>query len=596
MILLLGAGFAKDYGLPLTADLLSMFREEFGNDDTLGPRLIPTLDYLTQLGKTANPNGRENIESILHAAWALQNIDPVIATSYGRDPEGVPTNDELESLELTMRQFIRRKCRLQGQLPPWMKSLVPLFKSQRVDIFTTNYDAGLDVFCEQHDISLFDGFTPKWNPNDLTNHSEFGAYVYRLHGSLHWYMPEGDDRPMKLPAYAAEGEPFSYHDGRVLHNEPMIYPAATKDTSAQPFATLTEMFRQRLRGSGENTLISIGYSFADAYLRRILAEEMQANPQLHCIVVAPEPWRIMGQPDVQQDFGPLAHRFGVIAKSAAGLASALHTTPPSLNIQTALHSEDSYTTNGGSAALDTAVGYWAKAEMWHHLSWFAKARLMTTDDSWWDTRWDLYGYQWESIGRAVGWQSWGMLDKSRAALLENAALFELLPNKTRQALMPTLFAGVIEKEFKGFDDVVGRQLTNWSNDLLNADHAVAYRATRVTAAGNMWSWFVNQLPFAVPDSNYDLASWMLGASSAALPTTTLTVGARILQDWVGDPSIPGLVAITDLYSRILATPEHGVVPRVVATDFPDLKWPFLQNWLLATFADFQPSPGEDTAP
>jgi hypothetical protein len=145
-----------------------------------------------------------------------------------------------------------------------------------VALFTTNYDTLLEDALALGRVPISDGFVGGamafWEPGGragalaqpFAGDSECQARVYKLHGSVDWYMSEED-----LVVRRREGAGYPPDDPARL----LIYPQATKYRATQkdPFASIFGAFRGALNSETAGLLAVVGYSFSDEHVNEEIA-------------------------------------------------------------------------------------------------------------------------------------------------------------------------------------------------------------------------------------------------------------------------------------------------------------------------------------
>lgn len=135
-----------------------------------------------------------------------------------------------------------------------------------VRIFTTNYDTLLEDALALKCLSYWDGFTGGAVAYRSHRYGEeepkqgHRAHLIKLHGSIDWHMgKEGKVWRVR------DDDQYPEKASRVL-----IYPQSTKYLATQrdPFAAQFDIFRRALGASGENVLITCGYSFGDEHINQ----------------------------------------------------------------------------------------------------------------------------------------------------------------------------------------------------------------------------------------------------------------------------------------------------------------------------------------
>ncbi len=278
-IWLLGAGISCKSGIPLMVELTNRlletlqpadknsFKEIFGllNENSHVEHVLSQIGDLIEIsGRAKDGNAqfgnriylREELIK-LHGA-IITEISNIIRSGYIPKTETQPeVIGKLEAPIVTVdhhRNFIRSIfCGLRTNLEA---------RRSAVKFFTTNYDTLLEDALSLERIDTEDGFAGGsmafWNPE--LGRKTARAEVYKLHGSIDWYI---DKETRHLFRYR-EGSGYPERDkGRIL-----IYPQSTKyvETQRDPFAHLFSCFRDALSRNEENTLNICGYSFGDEHI------------------------------------------------------------------------------------------------------------------------------------------------------------------------------------------------------------------------------------------------------------------------------------------------------------------------------------------
>ena len=164
-------------------------------------------------------------------------------------------------------------------------------KQSRLKIFTTNYDKAFEEAGAEGGYVIIDGFSftqPRKfsgkyfdydvviRENSRTNATENFAnnvfHLYKLHGSVNWELKDNDVIQVLEPSKAM-----------------MIYPNSNKYESSyeQPYFEMMSRFQTELRKNGTNTLITVGFSFADKHIFTMIIEALNQNPSLNIIIIEP---------------------------------------------------------------------------------------------------------------------------------------------------------------------------------------------------------------------------------------------------------------------------------------------------------------------
>lgn len=142
-----------------------------------------------------------------------------------------------------------------------------------LDVFTANFDTVIEDYLRETDrYTLVDGFlSSEWHRSSaLKQFSRKGnsakrlLRLYKLHGSISWKQ-RFDKTIMKVLFHK------KIKSSRIWKKNIVIYPASKQVPSEEPFITLYELFRKRIR-SRSDVCIAIGFSFRDEYIDKIIAD------------------------------------------------------------------------------------------------------------------------------------------------------------------------------------------------------------------------------------------------------------------------------------------------------------------------------------
>ncbi len=166
---------------------------------------------------------------------------------------------------------------------PFLDNLFSLNQSNKLSVFTTNYDRIIEKLCYRENISVIDGFVKNeetqryglnpeeyvWEPTEFRNPSSFESQngekrinLFKLHGSLNWRI-KFDDRIVRI-ASEEKATSKNYKDNLV------IYPSEKVKPEIDPFKTLHNEFQLELKEC--DAMIFIGFAFRDEYINDIIKE------------------------------------------------------------------------------------------------------------------------------------------------------------------------------------------------------------------------------------------------------------------------------------------------------------------------------------
>ncbi|EPI27199.1 SIR2 family protein [Enterococcus faecalis] len=164
-------------------------------------------------------------------------------------------------------------------------------KPNKLNIITTNYDTLFEDAGEQLNFTFIDGFTfsstPtfdsdmfEWNlikdiPNVKTKELEYKSNVVNLlkiHGSLTWERSRSEKNIIRKPK-------------QTVNNPIMIFPSSNKYAQSyeEPYFELFTKFQELLKR--QNTLlITVGFSFADNHISKMITGAIKNNPGLGVLI------------------------------------------------------------------------------------------------------------------------------------------------------------------------------------------------------------------------------------------------------------------------------------------------------------------------
>lgn len=289
VVLLTGAGASVKFGIPAMKDMMRMYCE----DTARGKRATRALDYLHSMGAVKDVEDtllaiERAIEFPRTATYKLvrQIIARKSAGSPARfAPDFGKLRKDMQVLRGHLLGWIATTCfrfdRVEAERM-WGE-LCKVLADKGYPIFTTNYDFAVEQVAQRSGVPVVDNFKVRQNrwfwDESLSSFSNVGLRVVKLHGSVNWYMAEGEKTIEKLQADA----PKSNLEGIPLERV-VIFPTRFKDIYETHYFALYMRFLETLRGA--KVLIVIGHSLRDEYIRAAIRESFR-NPEFHLVVVSP---------------------------------------------------------------------------------------------------------------------------------------------------------------------------------------------------------------------------------------------------------------------------------------------------------------------
>jgi hypothetical protein len=328
LVVLTGAGTSKSSGGKLMGNLEESVLETVRNINgisvaaaaVIDQRLLPVADGQTKIGF------EDWLSYLVNAKHLAQTPESPFSEVKWKGGN-VATGDDLDWLVTRIGRAIFLYCGLRlkadqatGDMPPphiaFLAKLVARDSNLgRAHLFTLNYDTLFEQALETLGIQYFDGFTgradARFDPSvygldvywpgevaegRVRRYDKF-LHLYKLHGSIHWQVREGE-----LRARHAELAPFekiralepasraAAMEVQTEHLSPIgILPTANKfaQTLTMPFAHIFRAFQIRL-SVPQTFLLVLGYGFGDDHVTRVI-ETALMNPSLIMLVVEPDP-------------------------------------------------------------------------------------------------------------------------------------------------------------------------------------------------------------------------------------------------------------------------------------------------------------------
>lgn len=172
------------------------------------------------------------------------------------------TTYHYESSELYHGKFIK-------------KLLEKVENNNNLSIVTTNYDVLFEEAMEEEKIEYIDGFSDNEDKNkfDIKNFEKNNiecVNLLKIHGSLSWRKYYSDIYKDKIEN---------------IKNPVIIYPSSNKYSQSyqKPYSELLNKFQELLRNK-DSLLITVGFSFQDNHIAKIVIESLKENNELTLLV------------------------------------------------------------------------------------------------------------------------------------------------------------------------------------------------------------------------------------------------------------------------------------------------------------------------
>lgn len=317
LVLFLGAGFSRGFGLPVMREFFSYCKSfQYINDDQR--KLVETLQKKSRAAQGIITGEDGNLEHVLSLAsmgdteWnssTFQKFAEVIWQVY-RMPTVPPTVDK-------MRHSIQRLLNVDEDSRDFVRE-------NHLTVVTTNYDViGEFAF---YTLGINFRLPFEWVAHTTQNAPErlfVSGLEYplfcKLHGSLNWFRDEKENRlrvedrivPLRGPNDHKNGSKYFWPAFGVrsyaMPETPLITPPAFFNKSADVYP-FPEIFNAARSAIGEcDRLVFIGYSFpeSDSHMRYFLGSALESNVGIESIdVIDPAADSIIKRLKESRQYGP----------------------------------------------------------------------------------------------------------------------------------------------------------------------------------------------------------------------------------------------------------------------------------------------------
>jgi len=320
-VVFVGAGASKPFGIPTMTEMTKNFEEE------LRKTFLPGITLFNEIKRRLKDYQYFDIESLITVLQNIVNIDKLstvlnnpslhyfLSDRTGGMAKAIqsekqrtePHCTEAEELLKQVKLFIADSCRMKKQ--PFEiydelfdyanKNHRPGFNFKEAinrkdftipnhKVFTTNYDLVLEGYCENkgfHEWECGRLKTGELNIAEKDNQTLYSLdknifQIYKLHGSVNWYVDE-QERMSWLSGAAQAGQ--STLTGRKVAKELLIYPASEKYTFREPFYDMFHHLKKCLRRC--KGCYVVGYSFRDDDILGLFHDAMELNRDLQLYLI-----------------------------------------------------------------------------------------------------------------------------------------------------------------------------------------------------------------------------------------------------------------------------------------------------------------------
>jgi len=320
-VVFVGAGASKPFGIPTMTEMTEDFEKELKKSS------LPGITLFDEIKRRLKDYQYFDIESLITVLQNIANVDklspvlnnPSVHYFLSNRPGGIaiaiqqsekqitePHHNEAEELLKQVKLFIADSCEMKEKPFEIYTELFDYanknhgisnfkdvinsrdFTIPNHKVFTTNYDLVLEGYC------LNKRF-PEWEcgrlktgelkiaekDNQMLYSSDRNIFqIYKLHGSVNWYVDE--QGYMSWLSGAAQAGQTTLA-GQKIEKQLLIYPASEKYTFREPFYDMFHHLKKcLLRCKG---CYVVGYSFRDDDILGLFHDAMELNGDLQLYLI-----------------------------------------------------------------------------------------------------------------------------------------------------------------------------------------------------------------------------------------------------------------------------------------------------------------------
>ncbi len=307
-ILLIGAGFSANSGVPTALELA----EEFKNYVKTSIRVSNGAKTLLNELDGLYPEYKDIEWFIAVLEFIIRASNPENPISWILNEKNSFVTDENKKYAKELLNQVFKYIRKVGFITDsskldYLKGLPKVFESrERGIIFSFNYDTVIERFYLDLSLDLIDGFEQNFNDKIFHQKERVATLLYKMHGSVTWYKT-GKDQFIKIPVLDPSlnddsSDPgFKHITGEKL-TPLIVYPHEKGYPDwLYPIRRMRDHFNQKLFENLErdpnnrfkHLWISIGYSFRDKYIVQMIEDAAREDDGLFLMIISPSAIDIM---------------------------------------------------------------------------------------------------------------------------------------------------------------------------------------------------------------------------------------------------------------------------------------------------------------
>jgi len=285
ILFLLGAGCSKEANIPLANEMVERIEDyiedKWKDYKDLYFYLRSSIQYSEGIfGKFSE---QMNVEKLLHIISEIEKrekniVYPFIGSWNIRlvDVAGARFSNLTNFKELInkkLNEWVKPKDYVNADYYNGFKN----FQREvgfSLRIFSLNYDLCFERIIGTESVELgFDPKTYEWHYKNFER-DEKPFKLYKLHGSINWYISEDESKRLKMSEHPVE-------------NPELIFGTDLKMKSIDPYLYYTYEFRRWSLDEDCKLIITVGYSYSDDHINRIISQALRADSNRMLLSICP---------------------------------------------------------------------------------------------------------------------------------------------------------------------------------------------------------------------------------------------------------------------------------------------------------------------
>ena len=277
--LFLGAGASVFASQPTAAEMLKCVRDRVRDrkDEQYGNRKLK--GYITSIVENSAYSDVEELYDGVDRIATIgkhSNCKPIIDKTIAKGISLGEIIDEMNGLKVTIREVLldlliirEGKIKLIKHVYDDVLSIMKYYETDKIHVFTTNYDAVVEEYCNETNLDVVNGFKPYRHKKSVwANAWDYDGmkpslYLTKLHGSIYWSR-DADGKIVETGGVEA----------RDASDDIMIAPTeGVKEYDKKPFPELMCHFKKAIEGI--DVLLVIGFSYRDKEIVSIIKDRVE---------------------------------------------------------------------------------------------------------------------------------------------------------------------------------------------------------------------------------------------------------------------------------------------------------------------------------